>query len=54
MAVYMMGETTEQTPLCTLRDAPHVEFVNESMSDEMFVPPEEDIYYPLLKQFSEE
>lgn len=53
-AVFMMGETTEQTPLCVIRDAPHVEFTNDDVTDELYIPPKEDIYYPLLKPLYED
>lgn len=47
--VFAMGETSEQTPVCVIRNAPHMEFTNEDMSHELFIEPEEDIYYELLK-----
>ena len=49
VATYMMGETTEQTPVCVVRDAPHLIFTDEDRTGELFTPAEEDIYYPLLK-----
>lgn len=53
MAVFMMGETDEQTPLCIVRSAPHVEFSEEAHKEELCIPPQEDIYYELLKPFYE-
>lgn len=49
IATFMMGETSEQTPVCIIRDAPHIDFVDTDTTDELFIPPEEDIYYELLK-----
>lgn len=49
IANFMMGETTEQMPLCIVRDAPHVKFTNKDTTKDLFIPPEEDIYYQLLK-----
>jgi F420-0:gamma-glutamyl ligase len=50
----MMGETDEQTPVCVFRDAPHLEFAAEDATDDLYVPPEDDIYYPLLKSLYED
>lgn len=51
---YAMGETTEQSPLCIIRNAPHLEFTDKDMSDELLIPPEEDIYYTLFKPLYKE
>lgn len=50
-AVLVMGETTEQTPLCIVRDAPHITFREGDHHKELFVQPKEDIYYPLIEKF---
>lgn len=52
-AVYAMGETDEQTPLCVISDAPHLEFAAKDTTDDLYVSPEDDIYYPLLKSLYE-
>lgn len=51
---YMMGETSEQTPLCIIRNAPHVLYSDKDNSNDLFIPPEEDIYYQLLKPLYEQ
>jgi coenzyme F420-0:L-glutamate ligase/coenzyme F420-1:gamma-L-glutamate ligase len=48
-AAFSMGETNESTPLCLIRNAPHVEFTDEDRSDELRIKPEEDVFYPLFK-----
>lgn len=53
IGVFAMGETTEQTPLCIIREAPYLEFVDAVTTNELFIPPKEDIYYSLLKPFYE-
>lgn len=50
-AVYMMGETSEQTPLCIARGIPNVRFTDTSTSNELLVPKEDDIYAPLYTSF---
>ncbi|MBX2866635.1 coenzyme F420-0:L-glutamate ligase [Candidatus Kaiserbacteria bacterium] len=47
--VFAMGELAEQTPLCHIQDIPHIVFTNRDTSQELFIPPREDIYWPLLK-----
>jgi len=46
---FAMGETSEQTPICIIRGAPHMEYTNESTVEKMTVESEDDIYYELLK-----
>ena len=53
VATYMMGETNEQMPLCIIRDAPHVLYSEKDHTKDLFIPPEEDIYYQLLKPLYE-
>lgn len=52
-ASLVMGEAAEQTPLALLTDLPMVEFQNGNPSkkelDEIKITPEEDLYWPLLK-----
>lgn len=47
--VFVMGELSEQTPLCVIQDAPHLSFTERNTSSELAIPPREDIYWPLLK-----
>lgn len=51
MAVCMMGEGDEQTPLLILRDMPGIEFTPAPTYSELLVPQELDIYSPLFKGF---
>lgn len=51
---FAMGETNEQTPLCIIRGAPHMVYTAEDTTDKLLIPPEEDIYYPLLKRLYKE
>lgn len=48
-ATYVMGETDEQTPVCIVRDAPHITFTDEDCANDVIISPEEDMYYPLIK-----
>ncbi len=52
-AVFGMGELSEQTPLCVVRDAPNVTFTDADTSDGLKIAPEDDIYWPLIKTFYE-
>lgn len=51
-AVLVMGEGTEQTPLCVLSDLPFVEFQSQNPSKaeiaEMNIPPKDDLFAPFL------
>ena len=50
MAVLMMGEGNERTPIMILRGATHlVRFTNKTTQQKLTIPPEQDIYAPLLK-----
>jgi len=51
---YAMGETSEQTPLCIIRNAPHMDFTDNPTIDELIIEPEGDIYYELLKPLFKE
>ena len=52
-AVLLMGEGNEQTPMALARDLDFIEFTDDDLFSELFMPFEEDIYYPLLKKFHE-
>lgn len=45
----VMGEGTEQMPLAIIRGAKQIEFVDEDTSKELFIPLEEDMYWPMLQ-----
>jgi coenzyme F420-0:L-glutamate ligase len=49
-AVMMMGEGAESQPLALIQNA-SVEFAEESDAEDLAIPLEEDLYYPLLKAF---
>lgn len=51
MAVYMMGEGSEQTPLARLRGLSDLQFTDQDCSAELWVDPEHDIYRPLYQSF---
>ncbi|RJQ37430.1 putative folate metabolism gamma-glutamate ligase [Candidatus Parcubacteria bacterium] len=51
MAVLLMGEGNEQTPLVILRNAPFIRFTPRRMRTALVIEPERDLYYPLLKIF---
>lgn len=51
--VFAMGETSEQTPICVIQNAPHVRYTHRDTSRELLIPPREDIYWPFLKSLYE-
>jgi len=51
MAVLLMGEGAEQTPMVILRGANFIKFTDKHTYKKLIIPPQEDIYYPLLKRF---
>lgn len=51
MAVLLMGEGREQTPIVILRGAKFLKFTNRQTFSEFIIPEKEDLYYPLLKVF---
>jgi dihydrofolate synthase / folylpolyglutamate synthase len=52
MGVAVMGEGDEKQPLAIIRNADFVEFTSEETYDQLLIPIEQDIYYPLLKNFN--
>ena len=48
VAVLLMGEGAESTPLVIVRDAP-VEFTDHISPDELRIDPEDDLYAPILR-----
>jgi F420-0:gamma-glutamyl ligase len=51
MAVLLMGEGKEQTPMVVLRGATFVKFTNKDTYNELLIPVDQDIYYPLFSVF---
>ena len=51
-AVLCMGEGKEQQPLALINNAP-VEFTEKINKKELFISPQEDIFYPLIKNLNE-
>jgi dihydrofolate synthase / folylpolyglutamate synthase len=51
MAVLLMGEGKEQTPLVIARGLLGVNFTNHETYKKLVIPPEQDIYRPILKIF---
>ena len=50
-AVLMMGEGNEKTPILIGRDIKFIKFTNKDKQNDLIIPPDMDIYYPLLKNF---
>lgn len=50
-AVFLMGETNEQTPMLIARGMPHIHYTVEDLYPQTIVPIDQDIYAPLLKNF---
>ncbi|MFA6551587.1 MAG: coenzyme F420-0:L-glutamate ligase, partial [Patescibacteria group bacterium] len=50
-AVMLMGEGAEKTPILIARGAGLVQFTSRHTYQKLVIPPKEDIYYPLLKEF---
>lgn len=51
MAVLVMGEGAEQTPLVIIRGADFVKFTTKNIYKKFIIEPKKDLYYPLLKIF---
>ncbi len=51
LAVLIMGESNERTPILVVRDMPNLQFTNKPTYKELVIPYAEDIYAPLLKVF---
>ncbi len=49
MAVLLMGENSEQTPIVILRNYKNIVFSNDAGMENFYIPPEKDLYSPLLK-----
>lgn len=53
MAVFMMGESNESTPLAVIHGA-SVEFGDIAAADALRMPLEEDLYFPFLRKMARE
>jgi dihydrofolate synthase / folylpolyglutamate synthase len=51
MAVLLMGEGSEKTPVVILRGAKFIKFTNKDTYKKFIIHPKKDLYYPLLKIF---
>jgi len=51
MSVTLMGEGAECTPLLIIRDSDIIEFTDNDCYDELMIPVEDDMFYPLLRVF---
>jgi len=49
MAVLLMGEAAEQIPIIILRDYKGIEFCANGSMNDFKIPPEQDLYQPLLE-----
>lgn len=49
MAVYLMGEADESTPLVLGRNIPHIEYTTVIGYETSVVPFEQDLFHPLLQ-----
>ena len=54
MAVLLMGEAAEQTPIVILRGYKNIEFCNKAGMEDFTILPEDDIYGPLLEVMKKE
>lgn len=53
LAVLTMGEANEQTPILVMRGLKNFKFTNRSTYNKISFPLEDDLYYPLLKNFKQ-
>lgn len=53
IAVLLMGEGSEKTPMIIMRNADFIKFTDKDTYQDFVIPEKEDIYYPLLKRFDE-
>ncbi len=50
-ATLITGEADECIPVTVVRDLPNIRFTTHDTRHEILIPPEDDIYFPLLKPF---
>lgn len=48
-AIYLMGEWNECQPIVIGREIPDIEYTTEDVYPTIEIPPEKDLYYPLLQ-----
>ena len=53
MAVYLMGEADECTPMVIGRKIPHIVFTTDVEYETSIIPPEQDLFRPLLEVFED-
>jgi len=51
MAVLLMGEGKERTPIVIGRNVPGIKFINNPTYKKLVIPAKQDLYYPILKNF---
>jgi F420-0:gamma-glutamyl ligase len=51
MAVLLMGEGAERVPMVIIRGAKFIKFTSKATYKKFVIPPQKDLYYPLLKIF---
>ncbi|MBI3232200.1 MAG: coenzyme F420-0:L-glutamate ligase, partial [Candidatus Doudnabacteria bacterium] len=51
LAVTVMGEGKEQTPIIIIRGMKNLKFTNQPTHRKLMIEPKKDLYYPLLKIF---
>jgi len=51
MAVFIMGEAGERTPIIILRGMKGIQFTDKSTWHKVAIPPRKDLYAPILKEF---
>jgi len=51
MAVWYMGESGEQTPICLGRNITGLTFKENANTSDYFISPQDDIFRPMLKSF---
>ncbi len=50
-AVFLMGEGSECVSMVIARNVPNIQFTNRDTYKHLIIKPEDDIYYPILKNF---
>jgi F420-0:gamma-glutamyl ligase len=53
MAVYLMGEGNECQPIVIGREIPGIQYTHDDVYPQIEIPPQQDLYYPLLKPLIE-
>lgn len=53
MGGLVMGEGNECQPIAIVRDVSGIKYTSKDLREDLFIAPEEDMYYPLMKKFYE-